>query len=613
MTPPSLSVTLSDFARAMITDFSVQEILDHLVERMTEVLPLTAVGVTMISADRQPRYVAASNPDALRFEQLQSEMREGPCLLAYETGEACLVEDLEHDDRFPRFGPPALEAGLRAAFAIPLLHQGAWLGALDLYRTTPGTLTPEELAEAQILATVVSAYLVNAEHRAELRELNEQMREAANRDPLTGLPNRSLLMAQLEQALTRTRDTGRPVGLLFVDLDGFKAVNDDHGHDSGDELLIEVAHRLQQVVRPADTLARLAGDEFVMLCAELEAPHHADAVVARIQRQFETPFEFAHATVQIRVSVGVAFSGPLSDSPALLLRNADRDLYRKKRERRRGRRHILSDAQQLSQPADLEVALRQAIAQDELRLVYQPIVTAEDGVLAGMEALLRWRHPTLGDVPPAALISFSEHNGMIAPLGAWVLNHACAQHHRWRELVDPELVMNVNVSAHQFMARGFVHSVTSALAVHDTPPSALMLEVTETALVRDVDRARKVLADLRGLGIGLSLDDFGSGYSSLKYLLSFVVDHIKIDHDFVRDIGQDPTSLKIVSAMISLAHDLGVKVLAEGVESQAQLDVLAGLGCDFCQGYYFGRPMSTEAFEALLLGSGTRAAPLLPY
>ena len=199
---------------------------------------------------------------------------------------------------------------------------------------------------------------------------------------------------------------------------------------------------------------------------------------------------------------------------------------------------------------------------------------------------------------------------MIADIGDWAMRTACARRRQWQRLVDHELILAVNVSAHQFMAPGFVRSVAGALAVDDTPPSALMLEVTETALVSDVARATSILADLRGLGIGLALDDFGAGYSSLKYLLSFTVDHVKIDRDFTKDIAEDPTSLKIVNAVISLAHDLGVTTVAEGVETEAQLTVLAGLGCDFCQGYYFARPMAADDFKALLQLSG--ATPDLP-
>ena len=600
MTSPAMTITLSEFARVMVTDFSVQEILDLLVERVAEVLPISCAGVTLISAENQPHYAAASNPAALRFEHLQTQFQEGPCLQAYQTGQACVADDLEHDGRFPKFGPAAVQAGLRAAFAVPLMHGQTRLGALDLYRTSPGPLSDEQLQEAQTLAGVVSAYLVNAQARADLRELTVQLQTAAHRDPLTGLPNRVLLMDRLAQAFHRHERSRQPTGLLFIDINGFKAINDEYGHGCGDELLAEVARRLARVVRPADTLARLAGDEFVILCEALDDPQNIKSLTARIEQQFQTAFALGDSEIHATASVGMAISGPMSDTPALLLRNADRDMYRRKRARNRRQRFALSNAQRLAHPADLEAALRDSIARDELRLAYQPIVTSATGEMVGVEALLRWKHPTLGDVPPTAIIAFAEQNGMIGDIGAWVLQTACAQHHQWQQLLDRHLIVAVNVSADQFTAPGFAHSIADALTVNDTPPDALILEVTETVLVSDVDRATKVLADLRHLGVGLALDDFGTGYSSLKYLLSFTVNHVKIDRDFIKDLAQDPTSLKIVNAVIALAHDLGVTVVAEGVETDAQLTVLTGLQCDYCQGYYFARPSPPDTIQALL-------------
>ena len=308
----------------------------------------------------------------------------------------------------------------------------------------------------------------------------------------------------------------------------------------------------------------------------------------------------ADEPVTLGVSIGVAFSGPQAHTPALLLRAADHDMYRIKRARIHKQRFALSDAHRLAEPADLETDLRDAIARDELRLDYQPIVDPAGGTLVSLEALLRWEHPTLGNVPPTAIIPFAEQTGLILELGQWVLRTACAHRTRCQSHVDTELAIAVNVSAHQFMAPGFIDSVERALAAEHTPPHALTLEVTETVLVSDVSRATRVLAELRDLGVRLSLDDFGAGYSSLKYLLSFIVDHVKIDRDFVRDLARDPTSLKIVTAVIALGHDLGVTIIAEGVETSGQLAALTTLGCDYCQGYYFGRPMPADDVQAQL-------------
>jgi diguanylate cyclase (GGDEF)-like protein len=328
---PALSLTLREFARTMVTDFSREEILDGLVNRIASEMPVSSAGVTLITPERGPRYAAASDSDALRFERLQSDFDQGPCVRAYETGEACLVPDLATDRRFPLYCAAARDAGLRAAFAFPLHYDRTRLGALDLYRTSPGGLSPNLLEEAQILADVVSAYLVNAQARADLKEAAERLQAEAYRDPLTGLANRGLLMDRLEQAFRRYERSGHAPALLFLDLNEFKAINDRHGHACGDALLIAVGERLACAVRPADTLARWAGDEFAIVCEEVEAPDAVTSLVARIRSELQRPFDLGDETVEVTTSIGVAFATESGDSPQTLLRDADRDMYRNKR------------------------------------------------------------------------------------------------------------------------------------------------------------------------------------------------------------------------------------------------------------------------------------------
>ena len=349
----------------------------------------------------------------------------------------------------------------------------------------------------------------------------------------------------------------------------------------------------------------------MIVCEDLTVRDDVAVLAARIAEQFRDPFELAGETTPIAVSIGVAFSGPDTDTPLLLLRRADDDMYRVKRAGARQARFALSDAYRLWQPADLESSLQGATARGEMSLSYQPIVTTANGRLVGLEALLRWEHPVLGAIPPTAIIPFTEQAGMIHEIGDWALSTACAQRAWCERELGVELTMAVNVSVHQFMASGFADSVRQALLATDTPPGALTLEVTETVLVSDVERATRALTDLRELGVKLSLDDFGTGYSSLRYLLSFTFDHVKIDRDFIKDLVRDPTSQKIVTAVIELAHELGVTVIAEGVETAAQHTALADLGCDFCQGYYFARPLTQSDLQARLADGGP-AAPRFP-
>ncbi len=309
----TLSAVLSEFARTLITDFPIQGILDHLVERIVDVLPVTAAGVTLISAGAAPRYIAASNQHALRFERLQSEVGEGPCLTAYDTGEPVAVPDLLVDKRFPLFGMAAAAAGLAAVFTFPLRHGDGRLGALDLYRDTPGPLDRHDMDAAQTLADVAAAYLLNATAREEARAASDRFYHDALHDPLTGLPNRLLLQERLEHAAERAERTHTSAAIIFADLDRFKRVNDLHGHKVGDDLLLAVAHRLSSLVRSGDTLARFSGDEFVFLCEDLTGEGDIEALAARIGEAFNAPFVLGRNELIVTASVGLAFAGLAED------------------------------------------------------------------------------------------------------------------------------------------------------------------------------------------------------------------------------------------------------------------------------------------------------------
>ncbi|MCW2539277.1 MAG: hypothetical protein JWN95_1002 [Frankiales bacterium] len=599
----------------MLTDFPIQGILDQLVERIVEILPITGAGVTVISPGVDPRYIAASDGPALIFEQLQSNLGEGPCLVAYHSGEAVSVPDLSADRQFPAFTPRALTEGLAAVFAFPLRHGKLQLGALDLYRGSPGPLSPDAMDAAQTLADVAAAYLLNAQSRVDLQDSSDRSLASSLHDALTGLPNRVLLMDRLNHAFLRGLRRDTTAGVLFVDLDRFKTVNDLHGHAVGDELLVAVAHRLTPLLRLGDTLARLSGDEFVVLCEDLDTDGSAAQVAAIAERlcsALSQPFILTDHLVDISASVGFALASPDRYTPEQLLHDADTAMYQAKRNGG-NRTQIFEPNHQriIDKQTGLAHDLRHGLALGQLHTVYQPIVETADGRIIGLEALLRWTHPVQGPVPPATLIPIAEQSGLITEIGAWILRQALADTKRWQRPGGP-LSISVNVSPVQLMSPGFATTVAAILAGSGLDPALLTLEVTESVFVSDSDRALVVLQDLRRIGVRLALDDFGTGYSSLSYLLRFPIDIIKIDRSFITDLGQDRISHEIVSAIIRLSHGLGMSVTAEGVETAEQLQLLTELGCDSCQGYFFARPMSDAAVGGILRGGASSVPRRLP-
>lgn len=326
-----LSEVLSEFARTLVTDFPIQAILDHFVQRIVEVLPVTSAGVTLIGSERDPHYIAASDAAALRFEQLQSELGQGPCLRAYSTGEPVAVPDLAADEVFPVFAPAAVAAGCAAVFTFPLRHPGGCLGALDLYRDTPGDLTAEDREAAQTLADVTAAYLLNARARDDAAKAAAYHEHSALHDVLTGLPNRRLLHERLDHAARRAVRSHTTAAVVFCDLDRFKQINDVYGHQTGDVLLLAVGQRLPGLIRPGDTLARVSGDEFVFLCEDLASIDDVHQVAARVDAAFGRPFVLDGLTLSVTASVGVAYAGPGEELSEELINRADSAMYEAKR------------------------------------------------------------------------------------------------------------------------------------------------------------------------------------------------------------------------------------------------------------------------------------------
>jgi len=440
----------------------------------------------------------------------------------------------------------------------------------------------------------------------ERKAAEAQLAHQATHDPLTGLPNRTLLLDRLGQALDRAR-RGEPSGaVLFLDLDRFKEVNDTLGHDAGDRLLIAVAGRLRQALREGDTLTRLGGDEFVALLAGAAGAGEATEVAARLAAALARPFTIAGHEYLVAASVGIVLATGAYARAEEVLRDADVAMYRAKAAGGDG--YALFDpAMQAALVAHvaLERELRGALDRDEFALQYQPIVDLHTGRVVRVEALVRWHHPTRGLVPPGAFIPLAEEIGFIVPLGRWVLGEACRQARSWRAAGMPVAVA-VNLTTREFQHPGLAGEVVAALAAAGLEARWLRLEITESLAMRDAAATVTTLVALRELGVQVAIDDFGTGYSSLAYLKRLPVDALKIDKAFIDGLGTGEGDTAIVEAIITLAHTLGLQVIAEGVETAAQAEWLRALGCDLAQGYHFARPLPPAELGTLL----GRGAPL---
>jgi diguanylate cyclase (GGDEF)-like protein/PAS domain S-box-containing protein len=430
-------------------------------------------------------------------------------------------------------------------------------------------------------------------------------------DPLTGLPNRRLLVDRLEQALARLSRVPSMVGVIYLDIDRFKVINDNLGYAAGDQLLLATAARVRDLIRPEDTLARMDGDEFVVLCEGLSDQAEGTVVADRICAAMTEPLAWKGGELVISVSAGIALAISPSVEAGILLGDADAAMYRAKAAGR-ARSALFAETMRPTGVGrlDTETSLRQSIINGDLRVHYQPVVSLVNGQVLGHEALVRWAHPARGLLGPDEFITIAEESGLIVPLGAWVLREACRQAKRFqtRDPRWPRLMMSVNLSDAQFAQPDLVDLIASALHDADLSAEDLQLEMTESVLMDDAPRTIGVLNTLHDLGVQLSIDDFGTGYSSLAYLRRFPVDVLKIDRTFVGGLGKDLEDSAIVAAVVNLADTLGLTTIAEGVETDLQRDCLISLGCSRAQGFLYARPVAAdEAETALDRVSGTVA------
>ncbi len=433
------------------------------------------------------------------------------------------------------------------------------------------------------------------------RHAEEVAKFAATHDPLTGLPNRLLLTERGNRALAAAKSEGRSIATLFIDLDRFKNINDALGHEAGDRLLQNVANRLARCVRRSDTVARQGGDEFVVLIEAFRGASDLAHVAEKILTEIAEPMTVYGREFQITASIGVSTCPVDGDDLQALLKNADIAMYRAKQQ---GKNTYQFYAEQMNRHSierlELEVALNRALERNELTLHYQPKVQARTGRVTGIECLLRWQHPTLGSVPPDQIIPLAEETGLIVPIGKWALRTACLQARNWVEQGLPLLRMAVNLSARQFMSATLLDDVMGTIAETGMDPRFIELEVTESVMMPDPEQAVRLLRDLKAIGVRLTIDDFGTGYSSLAYLKRLPIDSVKIDASFVRGIPVDASDVAITETILAMSGSLGLKVVAEGVETRDQMNFLERRGCDEMQGYYFSKPLPAEELTAYL-------------
>ena len=435
----------------------------------------------------------------------------------------------------------------------------------------------------------------------QLEEVNAQLQHVATHDSLTGLPNRLLLADRLNQAIAQAQRHQHLFAVFIVDLDRFKAINDSLGHLAGDAMLKEVARRLAAALRQADTLARMGGDEFVLILNEITRPEDIETIAAKVLAHITQPMKLSDLELHASASIGISIYPSDGGNPETLLQHADAAMYQAKKGGRNAYRLFTPEMNAFARERlELENGLRRALLHREFILHYQPKVDVRTGSIDSAEALIRWQHPTRGLIAPMDFIPLAEETGLIIPIGEWVLNEACRQAQSWRASGLRPLRVAVNLSAQQFRQKKLVDIVSAALRTAGLEPRYLELELTESTVMHDAEQSIEILRELSALGVRISVDDFGTGYSSLSYLRRLPLDKLKIDRTFIRELATSRDDAAIVRAIVSLAHNLRIKVIAEGVETPDQLVYLREAGCDQYQGYHYSAPVPNDAFVAMM-------------
>jgi diguanylate cyclase (GGDEF)-like protein len=509
------------------------------------------------------------------------------------TRESIVVSDYSRESRFQP-SPIQQIHGVRSAVEVLICGAGGTYGIVGAYSPEAGRFDGDSANFMQNVSNTLAAFI-------ERKATEDRLSYMAQFDALTGLPNRSMYLDRLGQTLIEAARDKLAVAVLFVDIDRFKNVNDTLGHSAGDTLLVKIAERLKGSVRLGDSIGRLSGDEFAVAVAHLAREDHAAVVAQKIVTGLAAPFVIEGHSVYVSASVGISVYPSDGTEPDVLVKNADTAMYRAKQSGRNAYQFYLPQMHaRATQRLRLESQLRGALDRDEYRIHYQPKIDLKTGLISGLEALLRWQSPDRGLVQPGEFISVLEDAGLIIPVGEWVIASVCSQIRRWQSAVAVVPPVAVNLSARQFRQQDLDAVIGRILTDSRIDPHLLEFELTESILMTDAESAVDTLRQIKARGIRLALDDFGTGYSSLSYLKRFPLDALKIDRAFIRDVTENPDDVSIVVAIISLARSLRLKVIAEGVETQEQLEFLRRHGCDEAQGYYIARPMDTDSVSRLL-------------
>ncbi|HZW12658.1 MAG TPA: EAL domain-containing protein [Noviherbaspirillum sp.] len=575
------------------------EVLEKLVLLIESQTPMMLGSVLLLDKDGvHVRHGAAPNLPREYVKAVDGQPigpEAGSCGTAMYTGKPVIVADILVDPLWNSYRELANQHRLRACWSTPILSStGKMLGSFAMYYVEPRHPRPDDLKLAELASHIAGIAI-------EREESEERIRHLAHHDTLTGLPNRTMLRETLAQGIAHAARYKHTIALLFIDLDHFKRINDSLGHHAGDLVLQSAAQRLQACVRKDDMLARLGGDEFVIVLYSLRHSQEAALVAAKVLNALDAPFELEGNVLHAGGSIGISLFPEDGKDAETLMRAADTAMYHAKSNGRGNYQFFTEELNTTIQHRlAIESQLRAAVARGELTLHFQPQVDMQSSRIFSAEALVRWHHAERGMVPPEQFIAIAEESGLIVQIGEWVLREACAQLARWREGGRADMSVSVNLSARQIFQQDFPAMVEQILREFGVPASALDLEITETMLMQPSEDNLHTLRRLHAMGVQLSVDDFGIGYSSLSYLKRFPIHALKIDRSFVSGIGRDQNDMAITSAIMGMAQGLRLKVVAEGVETEEQARFLKSIGCMSAQGYFFGVPVAADAFSRLL-------------
>jgi diguanylate cyclase (GGDEF)-like protein/PAS domain S-box-containing protein len=571
--------------------YPIKEVLDKIIHVIEKASNGGICSISLVD-DSEKNLVHYSSPNlpsdyTRHLMNIPIAINSGSCGTAAYKKETIIVQNIERDPLWENYRDIALEHHLRACWSSPVIdNSNKVLGVFAMYYKKP--TTPNESDRNTIEKATYLTNLVIQHYRAE-----EKINFMAFHDALTGLPNRRLFDQRVEHALERTNKHHTNFGLLYIDLDRFKVINDSLGHNVGDMLLIEVSQKLKRCMRKVDTFSRQGGDEFTILL-EGVSKNEAAEIAERIIRTLSKPFVINGNEIFVTPSIGISLHPVDGTDKDELLSKADMAMYQAKK---RGRNNFQFYDEVLDKKIyerlELENELRKALDKDEFMIHYQPIIDLSSNKMSGVEALIRWNHSTLGMIPPNRFIPIAEEIGLIIPIGEWVLRNACQQIKKWEQQGLKQISVSVNLSIRQFYQANLISMIANILAETKIDPDHLTVEITES-MTMDVETATIILHDLKSLGIKISIDDFGTGYSSLNYLKTFPIDYLKIDQSFVQDMTKSKSDENIATTILLMAHNLGLKVIAEGVETKEQLVLLKSHQCHKAQGYYFSKPVPQE-------------------